>query len=156
MPPRSAWKRRDLPFDGVDPAEQYKRVQWGRESKRRLVVEVPGMLLRQVVIVLGYVRALGFEDGREAVFRRPYPFLMFGADDNRLYGVPREGAAFNVPDAVLGLGIVRTDYDSWKGGSRCYYFHDHEPPYPYLVRVSRAAVQFDGGGYVVLPEGITG
>lgn len=140
--------------------DQYEALHWGEAPRWERPVEVPRMRRRQRVVELGKLRALVLQapDGSSVVVkpRRPYPRLVVGQADNRLYLVPPEGGRFVVPRSLDGSSIVRVDYDASKGGQGAYWYHDHEPAFPTLTVDARGVPQYAGGGYIVAPEGIVG
>lgn len=154
------------PLRGLDADEQYREIQWGNEPDRDLIVDARHMRVRQKLVQLGWLRRVFVQlpGGRIRVIaaKRPYPFLTFGARDNRLYPVGgslpamARAHAFGAPGA--NGHVIRTDYESRKGQSSgtTYYYHDHEPEFAVLYVHRDGWPEYVGGDYQVLPEGITG
>lgn len=144
---------------GEKAEKQYERLHWGIRPRRRRTIDVPGMRLKQTVVELGRLRALVLTspEGTHSVIvrpKRPYPRLVVGQRDNRLYIA--DHGAFKLPASLDGSVIERVDYETAKGDEEAYYYHDHEPHFPVLRVLSGGLAQYAGGSYVVAPEGITG
>lgn len=160
MPRKGWWREATQPMRGEDPETQYAKLHWGIQPRRRQVLDVPGMRVRQDVVQLGLLRALllaanGGEISVVVKPRRPYPRLVVGAVDNRLYIANHHG--LRLGREFSGAQILRVDYDASKGEDKgVYWFHDHEPEFPWIRMLAGGLPQYAGGSYVVAPEGIVG
>lgn len=163
MPKRFQWPWDRSPLRGKDAYEQYEALRWGNAPRRVFEVQSPALTRKQLLVSLGRLRALFLGTGRQARAlrpRKPYPYLVVGELDNRLYIVggstdrmARDGAWGEVGSRRR---IVQVDYDSLKGSTDAYFYHEHEPPFPWLVILSGGYPAYRGGRYKVGPEGIVG
>ena len=150
------------PYEGETPEDAYRRVRWGNEPQETFEIDSP-----EPLITMGDVAKI-YTPGGIAHFREhEAPFLALGTETNILYFVPkRNGMPVNVPNGPYELidTVTRLDYYSDKGGEQCYYYHDHEPPYPKLYIHKRSGVcrlvpsQCSDGSrsYAVGDEGVIG
>lgn len=150
------------PLDGATPHEAYKRLQWGNNPRNTYKIEAP-----EPMAVLGELAQIIFEDGTKEKFRAGVFFLAVGSRSNGVYFVPRvKGRPKDFPanfhQRAMPVGkMKRVDYYSSKGGEDAYYYHDHEKPYPMLVKLGRhgfilPARHRGGRSYAVNDEGIIG
>ena len=143
--------------EGVQPVGDLQR---GRQGEDLAAVDHQLDRRAQEVAQLGRLRALVLclDEQCECTVvvkpRAPYPRLVVGVLDNRLYIADHHGLV--LPREYEGAMIVRTDYDARKGADSAYWYHDHEPEYPTIRLLSGGRPQYRGGSYVVAPEGITG
>jgi hypothetical protein len=165
MPARGAWPwARRSPLAGQTPEEQYRAIRWGRRPREHLVLDVPALRRAQDLVCLGRLRALylALDDDHDEVLTalRPYPYLCVGAADNRLYvgggatGAMARRRLWGQPGSRRTIRQV--DYDSVKGRTRAYFYHDHERPFPRLEVLPSGYPAYRGGGYKVGADGIIG
>lgn len=134
------------PFEGLNPHEVYKKLQWGNKPKNTWMIEAP-----EPMCVLGRLAKLRMaQTNREQKFRDYSYYVTTGVYSNHVYFVPivrgHKPASFAkdfLQRAAPIAKISRTDYFSEKGGDEGYYYHDHEPPYPTLLEY--------GGHYILAP-----
>jgi hypothetical protein len=149
------------PFKGKHPVDIYKEIQWGNEPKEIIDIDAP-----EALINLGDLAKLKFTSGT-VNFNKGLYHLAIGADTNYLYIFPY-GSTF-IPDtnvngwSTQGYKVKATHYYSEKGGEDCYYYHNHEKPYPLMVSHPVGAHMLipqkmsDGRrSYAVIKEGIVG
>lgn len=158
----------DNPLAGLSPDEMYQEIRWGDVPTERWGIDAP-----EPLVSMGELAALVLT-GRNRTEEHDEddgPFLAVGVKTRRLYLLPRmeDGGPcrrvtrFN-PKIWLSRGRVRrTDYFSVKGGEACYFYHDHERPFPRLwehprsgVRFIEASVHKGKPSYTVVAEGIVG
>lgn len=122
------------------------------------------MTTRQQLVSIGgkcRLRALYFRGDLILRPARPFPFLAFGARDNRLYPVGGSTATMARrhlwgPPGHVWI-VERIDYESTKGNERVYFFHDHDGKRLPRLKIHRDGwPQFVGGSYRVEAGGIVG
>jgi hypothetical protein len=158
---REWWENATHPLRGLDAEEQFEKIQWGRTPDRVFNVNAPHVPTNQDYVQLGRLRALWFRDGTVWKFKRPYPFLVVGEHDHRLYflggstGAMVRSGEWGAPGSRKATR--RIDYESRKGRRRgiVYYYHDHDAGDSHLV-IRRDGWPSYQGPYTVRPEGIVG
>lgn len=149
------------PYEGETPENAYKRLRWGNEPQETFEIDAP-----EPLITIGDLAQVFAQGGTVQFSEEEAPFLALGTRTNVLYFVPkRNGMPVNIPPGPYEYMdiVTRIDYYSDKGGDLCYYYHDHEPPYPKLY-VHRSGVCMlcpseceDGSrSYAVGDEGVIG
>lgn len=138
-------------------------IQWGHKPTKVFEVDVPSKR-KQDLIEIGRLRQLiiRLDNGDEVEIQtvKPYPWLVVGQKDNRLYiagGSVREfGQAIREHFGTGNVGkIIQTDYESKKGEKKSfYYFHEHHSPFATLRIDASGHPHYIGGGYEMRPEGI--
>jgi hypothetical protein len=148
------------PFQGMSPEEIYTEIQWGNTPKEVIDISAPESL-----IALGHLAKLVYTSGSAKFEKNDYN-LAIGSDSNILYIFP-VGETY-IPDLDDSLWfkvkvVKETHYYSDKGGEDCYYYHNHEKPYPILFSREESPVhiivpqKFKGQrSYAVIKEGIVG
>lgn len=149
--------------ESEDAEELYEELRWGNAPRYREEVVLKGSKVRQECAAMGDLRALILSpQGHGLQFRKPFPYLVVGVVDKRLYvtgdvvfRLAVEGA-FGEPSSESTLYGIH--YSAAKGSpKRIYWTHDFEPPELPLLRVDRAGWPLiAGGSYFVAPEGIVG
>lgn len=151
------------PYEGLDPEEVYKRIQWGNEPIALYELDAPEALAN-----LGELAMLQSEVDQLEYGEEEAPFLALGVDSNRLYIIPKDenGEPVDVPNGpyVEVCQVTQTDYYSDKGGEEAYYYHEHEEPFPSLfihlqtgVMIIEPVKDEDGTrSYAVGDEGVIG
>jgi len=151
------------PFEGLNSKEVYRKLRWGNEPDEIFTVNAP-----ESMATLGTVARI---DSGETTFEfdeSEAPFLAVGTKSNMLYIVPRDERGN--PQSPIPSGpyeeigeITRLDYYSNKGDEECYFFHEHESPFPILVENPETGIQMvipvdnDGSrSYAVDEEGVIG
>lgn len=150
------------PLAGESPHGAYKKLQWGNNPRNTFRIEAP-----EPMAVLGELAKLVFTAGNTQKFREGEFFVSVGTKSNGVYLVPMSRGRpkdfpvnfFEITEPVGNL--KRIDYYSSKGGEDAYYYHDHEPPYPLLIKAGRhgfimPARHRGGRSYAVNTEGIIG
>jgi len=149
------------PLRGLSPEDQYSAIQWGRRVDRTFTVTVPHVPAGEELVMLGWLRALWFADGRIMKFYRPYPYLTIGSNDHKIYfvggstGEMARRHEWGAPGSRTPT--VRIDYDSRKGRRRgkTYFYHHHDAG-PSTLIVRRDGWPRYEGPYTVRPDGIVG
>jgi hypothetical protein len=151
------------PYEGLDPEDVYRKIQWGNEPQELYEIDAPEALAN-----LGEVAMLASEVDELEYSEDEAPFLAVGVETNRLYVVPKgeNGEPVDIPSSgyVQVCPIVQTDYYSSKGGEDAYYYHEHEDPFPMLYVHPQTGVMIiepnrdDEGkrSYAVGDEGVIG
>lgn len=150
------------PYEGESPEDAYQRLRWGNEPQETFEIDAP-----EPLITMGDVAQICTSQGNAQFSEHEAPFLALGTRTNVLYFVPkRNGMPVNIPSGPYEYvaTVTRLDYYSDKGGEHCYYYHDHEPPYPQLFMHKRSGVCMlrpseckDGSrSYAVGDEGVIG
>lgn len=148
------------PFDGMDPQKIYKKLKWGNKPKEIIEVYAP-----EPLVSLGYLAKLFMDDGTILKAKGKHVHLAVGANTNFIYLFPR--GTKTIPyhsEKWKSIGLIsQTDYNSDKGGEHCYYYHEHEAPYPILSKCPNKSIymllpqNFNGRrSYAVIKEGIVG
>jgi len=149
------------PFDGLSPEEIYKEIQWGNKPKKVVKINAP-----EPLVLLGHLACLVFSDNSGIEIEENIINLAIGAYSNIIYLFPINSKTitnFNNNWKKDKL-IKETHYYSNKGNEECYYYHEHEKPYPRLYRHPKRAnyiiapQNFNGNqrSYAVIKEGIVG
>lgn len=148
MPERDRFDKKlftDNPMKDENALSAYKRLQWGNEPREVFAMEAP-----EPMAVLGDVAMIDMITQKVKFDENEY-FLAVGIESNLIYLVPKDEDGKPI-DFEEGWGedleeiapVKQTDYISEKGGESCYYFHEHEDPFPMLCS--------DGGNhFVILP-----
>jgi len=148
------------PFEGLSPQEIYKIIQWGNNPNKVIEIDAP-----EAMTALGFLAKLYLTDGTVKLSKNKF-YLALGADSNSLYIFQKNIRV--IPDlddnkwSTQGVKVKRTDYYSKKGGEDCYYYHNHEKPYPILFSHPKGVhilqpQKFKGQrSYAVIKEGIVG
>jgi len=133
----------DTPVEGM-----YKRLRWGNSPADSWEINGPEDMATLGELAKLYRtarhRLCSFKEGAG-------PFVAVGKQSNIIYIVPRRenGSPVDVPDDLeqyVGIcEVSRIDYYSDKGGDICYYYHNHEAPYPCLY-------QHDCGVGILMPS----
>lgn len=146
------------PFEGKTPEEIYKLIQWGNNPTEIIEIDAP-----EAIISLGLLAKLYLTNGNCVKFRKGSYHLAIGENSNQLYAFPKGNTT--IPQRgweYTNVKVKRTDYHSKKGGEDCYYYHNHERPYPGLIFHPRGLYilvpqRFKGQrSYAVIKEGIVG
>lgn len=148
------------PFNGISPEKIYKELKWGNQPK-----EVISIFAAEPLVSLGYVAKIFMTNGYTINCSKNKVHLAVGANTNYIYMFPR--GTTKIPyhnEQWKSLSLVQqTDYYSDKGNEECYYYHEHEPPYPILSRFPNKNIfmllpqDFNGQrSYAVIKEGIVG
>lgn len=164
MPERDSFPREYFesnPYEDDSPEEAYQKLRWGNEPQEVFEINAP-----EPLITLGDIAKIFTPDGTVEFTEAQAPFLALGTKSNFLYFVPKRGGKpCHVPKGPFAFQtpVLRLDYYSDKGGEPCYYYHDHESPYPCLymhssgVGILRPSLCADGSrSYAVSDEGIIG
>lgn len=147
------------PFDGVDPQTIYKKLRWGNNPKKVIQVYAP-----EPIVGLGHLAKLFLEDG-SVLNAKNKIHLAVGANTNFIYLFPNKTTTIPYhSEKWKSIGLVKqTDYYSDKGNEDCYYYHEHEAPYPILSKCPGKSIymlipqSFKGRrSYAVIKEGIVG
>lgn len=164
MPERDHYPREYFegnPYEGETPEATYKRLRWGNDPQETFTISAP-----EPLATLGDVAQICARQGSMKFSEAQAPFLALGTYTNFLYFVPKQnGRPVNVPRGPYHYVdvIIRLDYYSDKGGEPCYYYHEHEAPFPLLYSSPRGvcllvpATCSDGSrSYAVGDEGVIG
>lgn len=141
MPERDHYPREYFegnPYEGETPEAAYKRLRWGNSPQETFELDAP-----EPLVTLGDVAKIFAGQGIAQFSEKEAPFLAVGTRTNFIYFVPkRNGMPVNIPSGPYTFldVVTRLDYYSDKGGSPCYYYHDHEPPYPLLYMNKKSGV----------------
>jgi hypothetical protein len=147
------------PFKNKNPIEIYNIIQWGNKPKNIFPINAP-----EPLISLGHLAKLFFEDETYLELDENQVHITIGANSNIIYFFPygtRSVPSFNKKSWLEGNKIIRTDYFSEKGGEPCYYYHNHEIPYPTIwyhktVSILLPDTYKNKPSYAVIKEGIVG
>ncbi len=165
MPERDKFPKKYFegnPYEGIEPEDAYRRLRWGIEPQEIFEIHSP-----EPLITLGDIAKIFTPNGVAKFAEYEAPFLALGTLTNILYFIPKVGGRpVHVPKHPLKFVCVvtRIDYYSDKGGEAAYYYHDHEPPYPWLyqqpstgVCILKPSTCEDGSrSYAVGDEGVIG
>lgn len=152
------------PVEG-SPAKQYKELHWGIEHRAEEPIILRGSQVEQQAVLLGLWRAFVLDENGHGLQtkRRPYPRLVVGTVDNRLYFAGDGLLAELARDNFFGepgeeFEIFWVHYDARKGPGRSqYWVHEFDSEQrPLLVIDDDGFPLIVGGSYFVAPEGIVG
>jgi hypothetical protein len=149
------------PVEG-DAQKQFEELHWGNPAQWATDVTLRGSQVQQRAVYLGDLRALVFDAaGYGLQFRRPYPWLVVGERDNKLYlcgpAVPELAVEEAFGDAGSRRELYGIYYSAAKGGKkRIYWTHDFEDERPTLAVEPSGFPRIVGGSYFVATEGIVG
>lgn len=142
MPERDYFPKRYFeanPFERASLTEIYERVQWGNEPDHVREIEAP-----EAMVKLGDMKLMEI-DGAILEWDEGEAVLAIGQESNLLYIIPVDVKEIPVEGYEPFGEVFQTDYLSTKGGDDGHYYHEHEEPYPYLVK-------HDSGVMVLLPS----
>lgn len=131
------------PFDGESLEDMYRRLQWGNDPQEILEIDAPEPLvaLGQPAQVILDEYKITWEEGEA--------HLAVGQHSNRLYIFP--AGTTHIPETGYeDLGeSEQIDYFSDKGDEAGYYYHEHEAPFPHVLKGP-------GDIFVIEPETLDG
>jgi hypothetical protein len=149
------------PFEDFELEDMYRELRWGNDPQEIFDINSP-----EPLVALGNLARLKTNVSDLKWNEDESPFLAVGRDSNSLYIIPQDsdGNPLDVPDDGYHVvaDIKQTDYFSDKGGDDCYYYHNHENPYPKLlvhdngVAIIVPTTYKNKRSYAVGKEGIVG
>ncbi len=149
----------DNPFAKQTPQQIYSKIQWGNKPKRIYRINAP-----EPLVALGELAAL-HTPSQIVEYEEDKYFIAVGAHSNTLYFVPINKPIQQIPPFgsrwKKGPLVYETHYYSDKGGEDCYYFHEHEKPFPRLYGYKNFGILVPSNNkgkrsYAVIKEGIVG
>lgn len=147
------------PFAKLSPQQIYSKIQWGNKPKKIFNINAP-----EPLVALGTLAELHFKETK-VVYNENEFFIAIGANSNILYFVPIGKPIIEIPNFGLqwkkGKFVHETHYYSDKGGEECYYYHEHEKPFPRLYGYKNFGLLIPSNNngkrsYAVIKEGIVG